>query len=184
MMGLPELRLNQTKIVLAQNNLTNPHHQYQCSTDVTDLAHLLVKDIPNYANRVIQKSRPSLAQEDFLPLYIITASQPEFEPLKIEQTQYRETKESQVEQIFFTTFERQYPQQNRLISTQNTHWLLLTKTKLGWQMVMLLTRFGTSTDSAIYSPPQDSTNGIIGQAIKLWLRDCRWKFKLFGLRLN
>ncbi len=145
----------------------------QCPKELPELANLLVKDISDYANRVMQKSRPSLAKGDFFPVYVITASQPELKPIEIQQTQYREIKESQVEQIFFTTLERQYSNPSRVIETQNYHWLLLTPTSQGWQIVMLLTRFGTSNNSVIYSPPQDSTNGVMGQAVKLWLRDCQ-----------
>jgi hypothetical protein len=41
-------------------------------------------------------------------------------------------------------------------------------------MVMLLTNFGISNDNSIYSPPQDTSNSIMGQAVKLWLKDCQF----------
>ena len=164
-----------TEIARSQNATINQENREQCPHDLSELASLLVSDISNYANRIIQKSSRRLKQEDqqrFLPVYIILASQPELEPITIKQTQYREVKESQIEQIFFTTLERQYPGGNRIIETQHYHWLLLTPSQNHWQMVMLLTRFGIPNNSSIYTPPQDSTEGVMGRAIKLWLRDC------------
>jgi len=148
-------------------------NQPQCPREIPALADLLVKEISDYTNRVIQTYRFFPVNEDFLPVYVITAGKPELEPIIIQQTQYRQTKENHIEQIFFTTLERQYPSSNRAIQTQNSHWLLLTPTSQGWQMVMLLTRFGTANDNSISSPPQDTTNGAIGQAVRLWLRDCQ-----------
>jgi len=148
-------------------------NQSQCPTEIPELADLLVQEISDYTNRVIQTFRIFPVNEDFLPVYVITAGKPELEPIIIQQTQYRQTKDNHIEQIFFTTLERQYPSSNRVIQTQNSHWLLLTPTPQGWQMVMLLTRFGTANHNSVSSPPQDTTNGAIGQAVKLWLRDCQ-----------
>lgn len=79
--------------------------------------------------------------------------------------------------FFFTTLERQYSTNNRIIETQNFHWLILTQTPKDWQVVTVLSKLGYPHDSAnqsfISSPPLDTTQGIIGQAVILWLRDCK-----------
>lgn len=154
--------------------IIRPNKNNKCPTNIPELANLMTEEISDYANRVIQKSRPNVTQENFLPLYIITASQPDFKPIKIEQRQYQNQKDSQIKQIFFTTLERQYSNEKKIIQVQNYHWLLLTPTSQGWQMVMLLTNFGISNDNSIYSPPQDTSNSIMGQAVKLWLKDCQF----------
>ncbi|MGI0482857.1 hypothetical protein ACN4EE_18985 [Geminocystis sp. CENA526] len=173
------LWLNIDKKVLAQDKLNNN----KCGGNLQELADFLVKDIADYANRVIQRSRIYSHGLEFLPTYVITASKPDLEPLPLEQTQYKSSlkniDENQVKQIFFTTLERQYSSQNRIIETQNFHWLMLTPTEKGWRMIMLLTRLGYPNDNGsqnfISSPPRDSSDGIIAQSVKLWLRDCQYR---------
>lgn len=151
--------------------LSQINKKKECPDDLQSLANALVINIPNYANRVIQKSRKLSRNIQSIPIYVITASQAEFEPLPLSQHQYQENKNEAVKQVFFTTLERQYLRKDYVIETQNYHWLLLTKTSQGWQLVMIFSRFGTS-NNGIPSPKQDTSNGIMGQAIKLWLRDC------------
>ena len=76
--------------------------------------------------------------------------------------------------FFFTTRERQYLSDTRLEETNNYHWLLLTSTDRGWDMVMLLTRFGEVGDNGLVSPIVDTTSGVVGEAVRLWLRDCQY----------
>lgn len=164
------------KIALA-DTVNNPQ---KCSNNLEDLANLLVKDIPDYGNRIIQRSRIHSHPLEFFPIYIITASKPDLESLPLSQTQYKSLIKSSlnnsVNQVFFTTLERQYSINNRIIETQNFHWLILTQTPKEWKIVMVLSKLGypdnSSNQNFISSPPINTTNGIIGQAVTLWLRDC------------
>ncbi|MBE9221367.1 hypothetical protein IQ215_01530 [Cyanobacterium stanieri LEGE 03274] len=146
----------------------------QCNQEITELADKLVNDISDYGNRVIQKSRRGAANSPIMPIYIITAGQWEMEKLPLSQRSYGANNSSHIEQIFFTTRERQYLSDTRLEETNNYHWLLLTPTNRGWDMVMLLTRFGEVGDNGLVSPVVDTTSGVVGEAVRLWLRDCRF----------
>jgi hypothetical protein len=168
---------NHPKNVLAET----VNNSQKCSSNLEDLANSLVKDIPDYANRIIQRSRIHSHPLEFFPIYVITASKPDLQTLPLSQTQYKSliksTLNNDVKQIFFTTLERQYSTNNRIIKTQNFHWLILTQTPKDWQVVTVLSKLGYPRDSNnqsfISSPPLDTTQGIIGQAIILWLRDCQ-----------
>ncbi|MBF2057917.1 MAG: hypothetical protein IGQ45_12050 [Cyanobacterium sp. T60_A2020_053] len=138
-----------------------------CPSDINTLGNALVKDLPDYTNRILQKN----SRADSLPVYVITASLPEFEPLPLTQTQYRSQKTSEIRQIFFTTLERHYSQNQTIYQTQNYYWLLLTPTPKGWEMVTLLTKLGHSQQDTLITPPFDNSNGVTGAGIKTWLRD-------------
>ncbi|MDR9402435.1 MAG: hypothetical protein RI580_03250 [Halothece sp. Uz-M2-17] len=149
-----------------------------CPENVSDLTKSLLNDLPSYANRVIQRSRfPSRNQSN--STYIITAGKPEFNSLRDHISgdytpALPETNHKQVQQVFFTTLERQYSDQN-VYSIQNYHWLFLTSTEEGWYLVTLYSRFGLPDKTHPPTPPQESSKGIIGKAIQLWLRDCRFQ---------
>lgn len=149
-----------------------PQTNASCPADLQELTALLVQDLPGYANRVIQRAAilPESAEID---VYVIIAGQPEFEPLSLGPGQYSDstTDPEPPEQVFFTTLERQYLD-NRVFITQNYHWLFLTQTNDGWRMVLLYTRLGSPT-STPPRPPLETSDSIIGQAVRLWLRDCR-----------
>jgi hypothetical protein len=161
--------------VNAQNNpqLKEENKLNKCSYDLELLGNRLVKDIPSYGNRIIQKSSKLSREISPIPIFIIIASKPEFKPLPLHQSQYQGGNNQDVKQIFFTTLERQYMSEDKIIETQNYHHLLLTETTQGWRIVMVFSRFGSSNPQNLPTPPKDTTNSIIGQAIKLWLRDCR-----------
>lgn len=161
------------KIAVAES-LNSSLSEGQCPQEVAELANLMTTNISNYGNRVIQKNSAYSRKLDFLPTYIITTSQAEIEPLPLHQFQTPTNDNSDdVQQIFFTTLERQYSTEQRVIETQNYHWLIITQTDAGWKLVMALTRFGyPNGDEFLVSPPRDTTQGIMGQAVKLWLRDC------------
>ncbi|MGK7877527.1 MAG: hypothetical protein AB4426_30765 [Xenococcaceae cyanobacterium] len=142
-----------------------------CPADVETLTSLLLQDIPSYANRVIQRARRLNRSVDIFG-YVIVAGKPEFEPLNLSQSQYTSVFQESPEQIFFTTLERQYFN-DKVIETENYHWLFLTQTKSGWRMAMVFSRLGSTSKGRPPSPPRESSNGVIGQAIRLWLRDCR-----------
>lgn len=154
-------------------NITYPENK--CTGEITELSTKLVNEISDYGNRVIQKSRRGGANSLTMPIYIITAGKPEFEPLPLSNRSFGSSKPSKIEQVFFTTRERHYLSDTRLEETNNYHWLLLTPTDRGWQMVMLLTRFGEVMPSEVVSPPIDTTSGVVGEAVRLWLRDCRFE---------
>lgn len=166
--------LTNSKDDLTRNNIN------KCPQDIESLTNSLIKDLPDYANRVIQRNRHHSHPLEFFPFYVVTAGKAEFEPLPLPQNQYKPTltlnDDQEIKQVFFTTLERQYPSNDRLLETQNFHWLMLTDTPDGWQMVMLWTRLGypdhQTEANFISTPPLESSNGVIGQSVQLWLRDC------------
>ncbi|KST62814.1 hypothetical protein BC008_20180 [Mastigocoleus testarum BC008] len=144
--------------------------------DVEALMTKLLRDLPGYANRVSQRSR-RLSRTTQTYSYMLMAGKPEFSPLPtniLEDTGNRSKKsqDKDVKQVFFTTLERKYIQK-KPIQSQQFHRLFLTKTKDGWHMVMMFTQTGSYPKSKPPTPPRDSSNGVVGQAIKTWLRDCR-----------
>lgn len=147
-----------------------------CPQTIEPLTKNLLKDLPSYANRVIQRSQlPSRTQST--STYVILAGQPEFNPLT-ENLQgnyipsFPEAETTEVEQVFFTTLERHYLDRS-VHSIENYHWLFLTQTPQGWRLVFLYSRFGLPNSDHPPTPPQETSHGIIGTAIQLWLRDCR-----------
>ncbi|MEL6786335.1 MAG: hypothetical protein AAFO76_02780, partial [Cyanobacteria bacterium J06607_15] len=76
------------------------------------------------------------------------------------------------EQVFFTVLERQYIN-NKIVEIETYHWLFLSQTDSGWRTVMMFSRFGNSDQANPPTPPRETTNGIIGRGVQLWLRDCR-----------
>ncbi|VEP14869.1 conserved hypothetical protein [Hyella patelloides LEGE 07179] len=145
--------------------------QRSCPSDLSELTNLLIQDLPNYSNRVIQRTQDS-HQDAGIDNYIVAAGQPELEPLNLPQINYGSTMSETTEQIFFTTLERQYSNQQK-IERETYHWLFVTLTESGWHLVTMYSRFGHATKNTLPTPPTESSNGIIGQAVSLWLRDCR-----------
>ncbi|AUC59805.1 hypothetical protein AA637_01000 [Cyanobacterium sp. HL-69] len=154
-----------------RNNISSEN---QCRADINHLGDKLVNEIGDYGNRIIQKTRRGGANSPIMPIYIVTVGQVEFEELPLSEKSYGANNSSHIEQIFFTTRERQYLSDTRLEETNNYHWLLLTSTDRGWDMVMLLTRFGEVGDNGLVSPIVDTTSGVVGEAVRLWLRDCQY----------
>lgn len=145
-----------------------------CPSDVETLTSLMLRDLPNYANRVIQRSRP-VNEEIDINLYIIVAGRAEFQPLTLGPGSYNSVTTANVEppqQVFFTTLERQYVE-GGAIETQSFHWLFLTHTDSGWRLALMFTRLGSASPERPPTPPRESSDGIMGRAVQLWLRDCR-----------
>lgn len=142
-----------------------------CPTDVRKLTTLLLKDLPGYSNRVIQRTQ-DINQSTGTSNYIITASEAEFEPIGLPQLQYDQIDNPDPTQVFFSVLERQYLN-DKIVDIQTYHWLFLVQTESGWRTVMMFSRFGNSEPNMPSTPPRESTNGIIGQGVKLWLKDCR-----------
>ena len=179
-LGLQMATVPEKAIALADYTLTQnyqPNHNLSqksnnsCSGDLSVIIPQFLKDLPSYTNRVTQRARKLKREADIFS-YLIVAGRPEFEPLPLSSNQYSPEFPDSVEQIFFTTLERQYlPQET--ITRQNYHWLFLSQTDSGWRMIFLFTRLGTNQESGLISPPRESSDSALGQAIDLWLRDCR-----------
>ncbi|MGK7928739.1 MAG: hypothetical protein AB4290_26465 [Spirulina sp.] len=142
-----------------------------CPRDLETVVGLLLGDLPGYANRVIQRSRASGGGDR--ETYIVMAGRPEFDPLELGITRPLPTSPDAPKQVFFTTLE-QYFEGDRAISRENYHWLFLVPTPDGWRLATLFTRYGSLQKDRPPSPPREASNGAIGQAVRLWLRDCRY----------
>lgn len=136
---------------------------------------MLIKDLPSYANRVLSRIR-RLNTKDYGFSYVLVAGNPEFEPLTLGPGQYTPpTSGADLEspqQVFLTTLERQYIG-GKALESQHYHWLFLTQTPGGWRLAMMYSRIGSSLPGRPPTPPRESSKGVIGQAITIWLRDCR-----------
>ncbi|MEH2288484.1 hypothetical protein [Nostoc sp.] len=134
----------------------------------------LLQKLPSYTNRASQRAR-RLSRSSQVYSYMLVAGKPEFIPLPLNLEEYSadasKSAASKVEQVFFTTLERQYIDQ-KAVELQEFHWLLLTKTKSGWQLVMMFSQVGSYSQQQPLSPPRDSSNGTVAQGVKAWLRDC------------
>jgi hypothetical protein len=162
---------------LSQSPVANPQSPIPSSTcpaDVSTLTSQLLKDLPSYANRVIQRARRLDRTVDSFS-YVLVAGNPEFEPLSLGSGEYTSSApdtDSEPEQVFLTTLERQY-RDGRAFYRQHYHWLFLTQTPDGWRLVLIFSRIGSASEGRPPTPPRESGNGVIGQAVNLWLRDCR-----------
>lgn len=161
-------RSTQSSVLIAQSS--------SClEKDVQTLTDELLKDLPSYANRTTQRARRQNRIIDIYS-YVLVAGRPEFAPLTLgpgEYTSADSTANSQeIEQVFITTLERQYTAK-KAVELQQYHWLFLTRTSSGWQLAMMFSRTGTYPDKRPPTPPRDSSDGVIGQAIRTWLRDCQ-----------
>lgn len=151
--------------------------QSSCPKNFESLSEKLLDDLPSYANRIIQRTKSPLRNQSD-STYFIIAGKPDLNPLEINKKgnytpAFPNTESDNIKQIFFTTLERKY-QENEVHSVQNYHWLFLTETEQGWYLATLYSRFGVIDNTHPPTPPQESSDGILGQAIQIWLRDCRF----------
>jgi hypothetical protein len=144
----------------------------QCPSQLETLIPLLLRDLPSYANRVSQRAYTDDYRTRERPGYVLLAGRPEYEPLTLEAGEYISASESEVPQVFFTTLERQYFSEEAF-RLQHYHWLFLTQTENGWRFVLMLSTVGDYPSDEPPTPPRDSSQGVIAQAIRLWLRDCQ-----------
>ncbi len=147
-------------------------NESSCPKNIRELTHLLLEDLPSYSNRVIQRTQ-DYNQAAGIENYIITAGEAEFEPLDLPRLRYNPIDDKDPEQVFFTVLERQYIDNKKIVDIHTYHWLFLTHTDSGWRTVMMFSRFGNSAENKPPAPPRETTNGIIGRAVQLWLKDCR-----------
>ncbi|MBE9008123.1 hypothetical protein IQ259_24445 [Fortiea sp. LEGE XX443] len=150
--------------------------RYACQEqNLETLTTRLLQDLPSYANRASQRARRRKRSSDIYS-YMVLAGRPEFQPLPLnpagDTIDKQKSSETGVEQVFFTTLERQYIN-NKAIELQEFHWLLLTKDQNGWYLVMMFTQTASSAKQKLPTPPRDSSNGTVAQGVKTWLRDCQ-----------
>jgi hypothetical protein len=143
-----------------------------CPTDLEPLTQKLLQDLPSYANRyIIRQTR----RADFATMsQVVAASAPDLTPLPLSTGGSAATPpDPTLKQVFFTTLERQTTGK-QLFELQQHHWLFLTPTpNHGWRLAMLYTRLGSYPAGRVITPPRESSQGPIGQAVALWLRDCQ-----------
>ncbi|MDZ7951868.1 hypothetical protein [Nostoc sp. DedQUE09] len=160
---------------LAQRENVNSGERSLCSEqNLETLTIQLLQKLPSYTNRASQRAR-RLSRSSEVYSYMLVAGKPEFTPLPLNLEEYSadasKSATSGVEQVFFTTLERQYIGK-KVVELQQFHWLLLTKTQSGWQLVMMFSQAGSYSQQQPLSPPRNSSNGTVAQGIKAWLRDC------------
>ena len=161
----------QARSLSHQQTTNNKQQTTKCPTDLETLTVRMLKDLPNYANRVIQRGRRLERDVDIFS-HILVAGSPEFEPLDLSQSQYNPVFPESTEQIFFTTLEREHARETAIV-IEHYHWLFLTETSSGWRLVMMFSRLGSSSPDFPLSPVRDSSNSAIAEGIRIWLRDCR-----------
>ncbi|MGI0489905.1 hypothetical protein ACN4EK_31195 [Pantanalinema rosaneae CENA516] len=132
----------------------------------------MVRDLPSYINR-LQRRIPRRTQRPDENLYTIAASLPELDALPIGSAEYASPEDAQLQQVFFTTLERQYTEQG-VREWQSYHWLFLSPAKAGWQLALLFSRQGDYPRSTQpLTPPQNASQSVTALAIRTWLRDCQ-----------
>jgi hypothetical protein len=146
-----------------------------CPRDLDTLVTGLIRDLPGYANRVARRSL-GVNQEGIGLGTILLAGRAELEPIAIDPAIFSESGLVSFEnthQVFFTTLEREYTATS-VINLEQYHWLFLTPAEGGWRLALMFSRIAAD-EAAIRppTPPRESSDGIIGQAVQLWLRDCR-----------
>lgn len=159
-----------TQSVAASTQATSCQHQ-----DIETLTAQLLKDLPSYANRSNQRARRLSRITTDLYTYVLLAGKPEFAPLTLGPGEYNPAESpnsEQLKQVFITTLERQYTA-GKAVELQQFHWLFFTQTSSGWQLAMMFSRTGTYPNTQPPTPPQETSDGDIAQAIQTWLRDCQ-----------
>lgn len=142
-----------------------------CPADLDTLTTLLLRDLPSYANRTSQRAA-SLLESDRQQSYVLLAEKPDFAPLTLGPGQYNPTTGAAPPQVFFVTLERQYTAtEARLL--EHYHWVFLTETPSGWRFVMMFSRLANYPDGQPITPPRDTSYGVLAEATRQWLNDCR-----------
>lgn len=159
-----------------QRTDTSKEKSFCSQQNIETLTTPLLRDLPSFTNRASQRAR-RLSRKADVYSYMIVAGKPDFTPLPfnsgINNTDASKSSDEKVEQIFFTTLERQYIA-GKAVQLQEFHWLFLTNTKSGWRMVTMFSQIGSyPVTKQPPTPPRDSGNGTVAQGINAWLRDCR-----------
>ncbi|WP_205879056.1 hypothetical protein [Leptolyngbya sp. BC1307] len=154
--------------------------QTTCPAEVEPLTALLLRDIPNYTNRVLQRTVAALPGNEadgrapYRPSYVLIAGRSELEPLDLNDYMYTTSPDAggPITQIFFTTLSRQYSGL-RDKQVQEYHWLFLTQADDGWRLALMFSAIDDVGNVRSPLPPRENSHGSVGQAVQLWLRDCR-----------
>lgn len=168
----------------ANNNRPSRIDPSSCPSELETLVESMLPDLASYANRIYRRDRQQ--GEAYFPTYFITAGRPEFEPLPLAPGRYssadsldnRENYEStnkiadDTRQVFITTLARQYLEES-VVEIQQYHWLFLTKSSDGWRLALMFSIEGSYPAGESTSPPEESSDRVMGRAISLWLQDCR-----------
>ncbi|NJM96306.1 MAG: hypothetical protein HC800_03035 [Phormidesmis sp. RL_2_1] len=171
-----------------------------CPTDVETLMTLLMRDLPDYTNRVLQRTVAVLPGEEpdewrmaagivrspYRPSYVLIAGRPNLEPLDLLTLSNNAFTDSPADhdlitQVFFTTLSRQYsrsPLSASALATQVTevqeyHWLFLAPSPEGWWLSLMFSAIDNPHTAQAAMPPRESSSSSVGQAVQIWLRDCR-----------
>ncbi|MBE9059462.1 hypothetical protein [cf. Phormidesmis sp. LEGE 11477] len=162
----------------------------QCPSEIEPLAELLIRDIPGYTNRVLQRTvavlpwteadvlrlqeSEEIVREPYRPSRVLVAGKLNLEPLDLSEYAFTTspTTGGEVTQLFFTTLSRQYVDL-QADETQEYHWVFLTQTTDGWRLAFMFSAIDDLPIVQIPTPPRESSESSVGQAIQLWLRDCR-----------
>lgn len=164
-----------TPVFLVSTQNVRTQNRKCANQNLEDLTTGLLHDLPSYANRASQRAR-RLSRATDVYSYMVVAGRPEFAPLPLNPSGYTadslKTASEGVEQVFFTTLERQYTA-GKAVQLQQFHWLFLTKTKSDWRFVMMFSQTGLHPKNEPPTPPRDSSNGDIAQGVNAWLRDCQ-----------
>ena len=169
-------KLSASASQLTQRKDTGKEKSFCSDQSIENLITPLLRDLPSYTNRASQRARRLKRKTDVYS-YMSLAGKPDFTPLplnpSINTTDAPKSSEEKVEQVFFTTLERQYTR-GRAVQLQEFHWLFLTKSQSGWRMVTMFSQIGSyPVTKNPPTPPRDSSNGTVAQGINAWLRDCR-----------
>jgi hypothetical protein len=143
---------------------------HTCPAKLASLTNVLVRDLPSYANRLIQQRRK---RSDPVYSSLVTASMPDLRPIESFSREYpARFPQMAPAQVFISTLERQYTG-TKSAQLQQFHWLFLANTRLGWRLVNMYSQTGGSpgTDTPV-APPIESSKTIVGEAISVWLNDC------------
>lgn len=155
-----------------------------CPSELETLVENMLPDLASYANRIYRRDRQQ--GKAYFPTYFITAGRPEFEPLPLAPGRHSsadsldngENYEStnkiadDTRQVFITTLARQYLEE-AVVEIQQYHWLFLTKSSDGWRLALMFSIEGSYPAGESTSPPEESSDRVMGRAISLWLQDCR-----------
>ncbi|NJN20175.1 MAG: hypothetical protein HC812_01910 [Leptolyngbya sp. RL_3_1] len=78
---------------------------------------------------------------------VLVAGRAEFEPLDISDRLFDSDRydPEAIQQVFFTTLERQYTE-TEPVQIQQFHWLFLTQADDGWRVVLMFSRLGVVGD--------------------------------------
>lgn len=151
-----------------------------CPDDVEMLTALIIRDLPGYTNRVLQRTVAALpgndtdGREPYRPSFVIIAGRPEFEPIDLDDRTFTTESDAggELSQVFFTTLSRQYAGL-RDRQVQEYHWLFLTQASDGWRLAFMFSEIDDGQVTSAALPPRENSEGSVGKAVQLWLRDCR-----------